>query len=239
MSFKAKIAAGAATFALAGGGLGTAGTLSASAATPSCGSKCQDLSTLKFGSGYLLDTFRGRAAANQEVILFRASNSDPAEDFVIHDLGTVGSLNDHHRHLITPQFDHAYHSLDTIQIQYAPLGRKSGFCASTWPGEIARPGFKVRLEPCGQYSNSNSIWAVFNGYQASDQMAPVSPGYGVLINGATDSVSHPLVLNYPAGYPTDMPRPWLNVQPLNDHPDRTVFNNQQWTYVGGPVHGGM
>ena len=34
MSVKAKIAAGAATFALAGGGLGMVGTLSASAATP-------------------------------------------------------------------------------------------------------------------------------------------------------------------------------------------------------------
>ena len=33
MSFKAKLAAAAATFALAGGGLGTLGTLSASAAT--------------------------------------------------------------------------------------------------------------------------------------------------------------------------------------------------------------
>ena len=45
MSFKAKIAAGAATLALAGGGLGMVGTLSASAATQSCGSKCRQLST--------------------------------------------------------------------------------------------------------------------------------------------------------------------------------------------------
>ena len=37
MSFKAKVAASAATFALAGGGLGMFGTLSASATTPSCG----------------------------------------------------------------------------------------------------------------------------------------------------------------------------------------------------------
>ena len=236
MSFKAKIAAGAATFALAGGGLGTVGTLSASAATRSCGSNCQDLYTQKFGPGFLLDTFQGRAAANQEVILFQASNSDPAEDFVIKDLGSVGSFYDHHRRLITPQFDQAYHSLDAIEIQYEPLGLNSGYCTSTWPGQIAQPGFKVRLEPCGQYSNS--IWAVFNGYQANDRMAPVSPGFGVLINGATDSISDPLVLNYPVGNPTDMPRPWLNVQPLHAYADGTVFNNQQWTYRNGPVNGG-
>jgi hypothetical protein len=239
MSVKAKIAAAAATFALAGGGLGTAGTLSASAATPSCGSNCQDLYSQKFGPGYLLDTFQRTAAPGQEVILFQASNSDPAEDFKFKFLGTVGSFYSHHRHLITPQFDHTYHSLDAIEIQYEPLGLNSGFCTSTWPGVIAQPGYKVRLEPCGRYSSS--IWAVFNGHQGYHRMvpgSPGSPGYRVLINGATDSFSNPLVLNYPAGNPVDMPRPWLNVQPLNTYSDGTIFDNQQWTYRYGPVNGG-
>ena len=49
MSVKAKIAAGAATSALARGGLGLAGTLTASAATPSCGSNCAQLFAHKYG----------------------------------------------------------------------------------------------------------------------------------------------------------------------------------------------
>ena len=60
-----------------------------------------------------------------------------------------------------------------------------------------------------------------------------NPGYNYLINGATDRFSNSLVLNYP----TDRPRLWLNVQPLNTYADGTVFDNQQWTYVDGPVHG--
>ncbi len=234
MSFKAKIAAGAATFALAGGGLGTVGTLSASAATPSCGHHCSDLYTQKFGPGFLLDTFQGRAAADQEVILFQASNSDPAEDFVINDLGTVHSFYGQHHSLISQRFDQAYRNLEAYEFEYAPLRVTSGFCISTWPGVIAQPGYKVRLEPCGQYSNS--IWAVS---RSKWEVPPKKPGYRVLINGATNSFSNPLVLNYPAGNPTDMPRPWLNVQPLNSYAGGPVFDNQLWTYRNGPVYGGM
>ena len=115
-----------------------------------------DLYTKKFGPRFLLDTFQGTAAAGQEVILFQASNSDPAEDWVI-GLGTVGSFYRHHRHLIKPGFDQAYGRLNAYEFQYEPLGVNSGFCASTWPGVVAQPGYKVRLETCGQYSNS--IWA--------------------------------------------------------------------------------
>ncbi len=235
MSFKAKIAAGAATFALAGGGLGAVGTLSASAATPSCGTSCADVYTLKFGSHFLLDTFQGKAAADQEVILFQASNSDPAEDFVPTDLGKVWHLYSGGKHsLITKTFAHRYGSDEAWEYQYAPLGLKSGFCASTWPGVIAQPGYKVRLEPCGRYSNS--IWATD---QHPDGDHTASAKYWVVINAATDSFSNPLVLNYPAGNPTDMPRPWVNVEPLNAYGNGTVFDNQQWSYRPGPVHGGM
>ena len=52
--------------------------------------------------------------------------------------------------------------------------------------------------------------------------------YTFFINGATDSFSNPLVLNYPVGNPTDLPRPWLKVQPLHDYANGTVFDNQQW-----------
>ena len=89
MSFKAKIAAGAATFALACGGLGTVGTLSASAATPSWVTSAMTCTQRSSAPASLLDTFQGWAAANQEVILFQASNSDVAEDFVIKPLGKV------------------------------------------------------------------------------------------------------------------------------------------------------
>ena len=233
MSFKAKIAAAAATFALAGGGLGTAGALSASAATAASGSHFHYVYTLRFGPRYVLDTFQGRAAAGQKVILFKASSSDPAEDFVIKSLGKVGSLYTTTKHsLFTPQFKARYGSFQAFEFQYEPHGVNSHLCTATWPGMSARPGFKVRLEQCG---HANSIWVA----GPVSHHGTVRPGSTFFINGATDSVSHPLVLNYPAGNPTDRPRPWLNVQPLHAYANGTVFNNQQWSAMPGPAHSGM
>ena len=228
MSFKTKIAAGAATFALAGGGLGAVGTLSASAATASSGSHFHHVYTLQLGPRYVLDTFQGRAVAGQKVILFKASSSDPAEDFVIKDLGKVGSLSTMTKHSpFTAQFRARYGSLQAYEFQYEPRGAKTHLCSATWPGESARPGFKVRLERCG---NANSMWAA--GPVARHAMA--NPGSTFFINGATDSVSSPLVLSNPTG----MPRAWLNVEPLRAYGNGTVFDNQQWSAVAVPAHGG-
>ena len=229
MSVKAKIAAGAATFALAGGGLGAVGTLSASAASSSCGSTCQNVYTQKFGPGYLLDVAGGVAVAGQKVILHEASSSDPAEDFVTHYLGSVGSY-DHHRGLFTPQFDTSYAALSAYQFEYAPSGVPSGLCVGTWPGQPAKAGFKVRLEPCGRIKNV--VWAVFTGYFLGDN---VTAGYNVLVNAATSSFGHPLVMNYPVGHPNDRPRPWLNVQPVRAYADGAIYDSQQWAWTNGPV----
>ena len=230
MSFKAKIAAAAATFAVAGGGLATVGTLSASAATPVASSHFQYVYTRQLGPRFVLDTFRGRAVAGQEVTLFKASSSDPAEDFVIKDLGKVGSLYTMKmRSPFTPQFRAKYGSLQAFEFQYEPNGRNSHLCTSTWQGEMARPGFKVRLEECSGYPNS--IWVA--GPTPSHAMA--KPGSTFFINGATDNVSSPVVLNYPS----DMPGAWLNVEPLRDYGNSTVFDNQQWSAMPIPAHRAM
>ncbi|HEY2518665.1 MAG TPA: hypothetical protein VGJ19_01040 [Streptosporangiaceae bacterium] len=245
MSVKAKIAAGAATFGLVGGGLAMAGTMTASAATPNCGNHCSQIFTQKYGPQYLVDVFQARAAAGTPVILFQRSNSDPAEDFVVTDLGTVHSF--YHNHgLVTAAFDRTYRADEAYEIQYEPYGLNSNFCLSTWSNETPQAGFKVRLEPCGQYSNS--IWAADTDGQTMPQGSSVVGDYrstgGVfssrftdvaLINGATNTFSNPLVLNYPAGNPTDMPRPQLNVQPEKQYSNGTTFDNQEWGTVNGPA----
>ena len=233
MSIKTRIAAGAATFAVVGGGLGMAGTLTASAATPPCSGDCAQLFSQKYGPQYVTDVYQARAAAGQPVILFQASNSDPAEDFSFSFLGSVHSF--YHDHgLVSPQFDHTYGGDQTVEIQYSPYGLNSNFCLSTWPGETAQPGFKVRLEPCGQYANSLFAADIRNGVRDHRSVL----GFDVpLINGATNSFSNPVVLNYPAGNPTDMPRPQLNVQPEKNYSGGATFDNQEWGVQGSPVHG--
>ena len=245
MSVKAKIAAGAATFGLVGGGLAMAGTMTASAATPNCGANCTQIFTQKYGPQYLIDVFQAKSAAGTPVILFQRSNSDPAEDFVVNDLGTVHSFYNNHG-LVSPAFDRTYRSDEAYEIQYEPYGLNSNFCLSTWSNETPQAGYKVRLEPCGQYSNS--IWAADTDGNTAPQGSSVtgdnrstggvfSPARTdvALINGATNTFSNPLVLNYPAGNPTDMPRPQLNVQPEKQYSDSTTFDNQEWGTVNGPV----
>ena len=217
MSFMAKIAAGAATLALAGGGLGMAGPLSAGAATSSCGANCTSWYTQKFGPAFVLDVLHGRPTTGNAVILFQSSNDDRAEDFVTDYLGTVDSFYGDHRHLISPGFDQAYGDDEAIEIRYEPLGADSDLCVGTWPGEVAQAGFKIRLEACGQAS---TLFAI--------DEADVSGDYTPLITGTDTNFSTPLVLTYPAGHPTDLPRPWLNVEPLNTFSDGTVFDSQLW-----------
>ncbi len=231
MSVKAKFVAGAATFVMVGGGLGMVGTLTASAATPSCGSSCISLYPQKYGPHYFVDVYQQRAAAGQESILFQGSNSDPALDFTFKYEGTVDSF--YHRYgLVSSAFDHTYGSDVAYEFQYSPYGVNSTFCLSTWPGVAPQPGYKVRLESCGAYSTS--LWVGDSANEVTHHGGQLE--YIPLINGGTNSFSNPEVLNYPAGNPTDMPRPVLNVQPENQYSNGTVFDNQEWGFKLGPLN---
>src|ERR1700760_3294293 len=240
MSVKAKIAAGTATFGLVAGGLGMAGTMTASAATPNCGNSCTNVFSQKYGTRYLLDAWQGRAAAGTPVVLFQKSNSDPSEDFVVTNLGNVHSFYDDHG-LVTPQFDHTYADDTAYEIQYEPYGLNSNFCVSTTSPNVPQPGSAVSLQPCGEYASS--IWAA----DASNETTDFCSSGGVLsgtfsdvplINGADADFSNPLVLNYPAAHPTDMPRPQLNVEPEKTYSNTTVFDNQEWGTTAGAIASG-
>ncbi len=99
MSIKSKVLASAATLALVGG-VTTAGVLGSAtagnAATPSCGRGCADIFSQEYGHhsdpGFLLDVFQQKVKVNQPVILYRASNNDPAEDFTLTDAGSVADF---------------------------------------------------------------------------------------------------------------------------------------------------
>ena len=156
MSVKAKIVAGAATLTIVGGGLGMVGTMTASAATPNCGNSCTNIFSQKYGPQYLVDVFQAKSAANTPVILFQASNSDPAEDFVVVDEGTVNNFYRHYG-LVSAAFAKTYRADEAYEVQYEPYGLNSNYCLSTWPGETPQAGYLVRLESCGAYSNS--LWA--------------------------------------------------------------------------------
>jgi hypothetical protein len=259
MSIKSKVFAAAATLTLIGG-VGAAGALSAgtaTAATPSCGFTCIDIFSHEFGTHssptFVLDTLRQGSKTGQPLILFRASNSDPAEDFSLAFQGTTADflaagLVSHavalHYGCIAEgnssggNFPDCYGSTTltvndpAFEIEYAPYGVDSGLCMGT--GAVAANETKVALEPCGVSAQSVWIADVFDSPQT------LFSGYVPLINGSDTNFSQPFVLTYPGGaYPTDKPRPQLFVTNLTGFSNGTgnnpsgVNDNQLWGFDQG------
>jgi hypothetical protein len=219
MSFKSKLLAGAATLALVGG-VGTMGALTASAATPSAGPNAIDIFSRAFGThrtpAFVVDVLRQGAKVGQPIILFRTSNTDPAEDFV------PSAVALHYGCIAGSNFPNcALNSVDdpAIEVEYAPFGVDSGLCVGV--AATATQGEGVTLQPCGV--SAKTVWII----DTNDSPATLRGGYVPLINGSDTNFSHPFVLSYPAnGFPTDKPRPQLQTKNL------TGFTNGPGTQVG-------
>jgi hypothetical protein len=221
MSIKSKALAAAATLTLVGGA-GAAGAFAtataANAATPSCGSGCLNIYSREFGThnnpGFVLDVLRQGEKVGQPVILFRTSNSDPAEDWTLSFQGLVSDF--HAAGLVSAAVNLHYgdgsvaaQDEPAFEIEYAPYGVQSGLCA----GLASTPFFeeKVTLQPCGV--TAKTVW-ILDTYDLT--FATFTTGHTFpAINGADTNFSHPFVLSYPqSGYPTNMPRPGLEVTNL-------------------------
>jgi len=232
MSIKKKVFAATVALTLAGGVAAVAGT--ASAATPSCGQvlNCVDLFSRDFGThqtpGFVADVFRQSAKQGQPIILFRTSNSDPAEDFDVSVQGPVSSF--YAAGLVSSTLALHYGCSGNIpvagaqipclfpgvddwafEVEYAPFGVDSGLCLGV--GTTAYQGEGVTLQACG--ISSRTLWIVDQADSSRGRLTPVLNEYVPLINGSDLNFSHPFVLTYPAnGYPTDKPRPQLQVRNL-------------------------
>lgn len=260
MSIKSKVLATVATLALAGG-VGTAGVLgtaaTADAATPSCGASCVDLFSYEFGHhftpGFLLDVFQQKIKIGQPIILFRSSNDDKAEDFeatlqgtvadfyaagmvasslALHYGCTVGTGSAEFPSCIAPASVNDY----AFEIQYAPDGVQSGLCVGLASTAVSLEG--VTLQECGV--SSKTVW-IIDQADSSNGLTPILDEYAPLINGSDTNFSQPYVLTYPQdGYPTDRPRPELQVGNLTGFTSpgtgdpAGVDSNQMWGADFGP-----
>jgi hypothetical protein len=252
MGLKSKVFAAAATLTLVGG-VSTVGMLSASAATPSCGFSCVDIFSRTFGThrtpNFVMDVWRQGAKVGQPIILFRTSNTDPAEDInpsfqgSVDDFfaaGLVSSAVELHyggnvgitigKTVITLPGHGANGFLNDVafELEYTPFGVGSGLCVGV--ASTAVQGSKVSLQPCG--ASSKTVWIV----DAGDSTT-VFRGYVPLINGSDTNFSHPFVLTYPQnGFPTDKPRPQLTTNNLTGFTQgfppapilNTINDNQLW-----------
>src|ERR1039458_6909117 len=224
MSIKTKILAAAATLTLVGG-LGVTGELAANAATPSCGNHCIDIFSNEFGThhspNFVLDVLRQGARVGQPIILYRTSNSDPAEDFTVSYQGTVADF--YSAKLVSASLDLHYSHLYAFEFQYSPNGVNSGLCMGV--GSTAANATPVALEPCG--ASAKTVWVVYSYNSITGHYVP-------LITGSDANFSHPYVRPAPATPPPPAPPPpHLNTHTLQQYPNGTVFNNEQ----GGADYG--
>ena len=114
--------------------------------------------------GFVLDVLRQGEKVGQPIILFRAANFDPAEDFVVSYQGLVSDF--FASGLVSAAVELHYGGGSTLpdgtktaddpafEIEYAPYGVQSGLCAGV--GSTAAQGTKVALEPCGV--SSKTVW---------------------------------------------------------------------------------
>src|SRR5260370_27127396 len=134
MSIKSKVLAAAATLTIVGG-LSTAGTLSASAATLQCSAvnkTCLEVYSLKYATptslGFVETVFLGIPAVGVPTIVHQASSSDPAEDLIIPLAGTVSQL--YALGMVSAAVNEHYGSERAAQIEYAPYGVPPGLCTA-------------------------------------------------------------------------------------------------------------
>jgi hypothetical protein len=214
MSIKKKVFAVAATITMVGG-VSAVGLMSANASTPSCGSGCITGYGEEYGPSFVLDVLRQGEKVGQPIILFRASNSDPAEDFTFSAEGTVTDF--YNAGLTSEALNLHYGTDDAYELEYSPYGVDSGLC--TGVASTAGNGTAVSLQPCGE--SSKTVWVV----DSSDPNT--GPDFYPVINGSDTNFSHPFVLHYPgSAYPTDMPRPQLTTYTLQTYSNGSYYDNE-------------
>lgn len=257
MRFKTKAAAALAALTLCGTAA-LAGSGATWAATPSCGNglPCVNIFSHKFDQyptpRFVADVFQRGAKVGQPVILFPASNADPAEDFTLSFQGNVSDLyaaglvsaaTELHyggAKYLTPGVPAIGPDEQAFELEYSPYGVGTGLCIGV--PRTALQGERVSLQPCGVTAKTVWIWDTFDQCAPWLSLLPGGPptcrtpnlngGTFPAINGSNTNFSHPFVLTYPAsGYPTDRPRPVLQVTNL------TGFSNGNGPVVGQVVDG--
>ena len=146
MSIKTKVLAAAAL--TVAGGLSTAGTLPASAATTQCGDACVQIFSKEFGTyanpGFIESVFLGIPLAGVPTILHRASSSDPTGDFIVPQKGMVSTF--YAEGMVSAAVNAHYGSETAVQVEYAPYGHATGLCAAV--ATTAYQGEGLSLQPC-------------------------------------------------------------------------------------------
>jgi hypothetical protein len=252
MSLKSRSLAGFAAAALiipAFAGI-SAVTGTANAATPSCGGNCLDLFSHQFGTfadpQFVMDSYKQGEMTGTPVILFRTSNSDPAEDFTVDQEGLVSQF--YALGMVSPELDLHYgctytvlatplpctgldgagYDFEAYEFAYTPYGVDTGLCTGVAATAVA--GEHVTLQPCGVSSKTLWVAGDVRDYDGHGVPAGLTAFEQPLINGSDTNFSVPFALTYGGNsYPTDVPRPPLYTANITGFTDDVIGTNQLWS----------
>jgi len=227
MSIRSKVLAAAATLAIAGG-LSTAGTLPASAATPQCGQACIQIFSKEFGTpaspGFIETVFLGIPAAGVPTILHRPSSANPAEDLIVPTGGPVLVSEFYADGMVSAAVNRHYGSEPAVQVEYAPYGKLTGLCAAV--AIVAYQNEGLTLQPCT--TPGTTVWII----DVNDSPTTAHT-YWPLVNGSTTDFTHPFGMTV-QGDPARSLFPQIKVRHLIGNP-ADVPDSQLWGSIFGPV----
>jgi hypothetical protein len=205
-----------------------AGTAPAAAATSECGGGCISVFAKQFGTyaapAHVEAVLGGKAQVGQPVVLAPADKTDPAQD--LRPRGGPLVSNFHAAGMVSDAVNDHYGSLRAAQIEYSPLGMRSGLCV----GVAGAPsqGEGLTLQHCSV--PGTTVFVVATPYSP-----PGQPGFFPLISGATRNFSRPYAMDYPRGaHPTDDPTPHILLRHLKFTGDehRVIERQLFGTYFG-------
>jgi hypothetical protein len=227
MSIKSKVLAAAAVLTRAGG-LSTAGTVAASAATPQCGKACTEVYSAEFPAqanvGFVETVFRGIPVRGVPTIVRPASSSNPAEDLIVPLGGPVPVSQFYADHMVSGAVESHYGMYPAVQLEYAPYGKPTGLCTAV--AVTAYQDEALSLQPCS--APGTTVWILdFKDSQLAGQ------GEFVIINGSDTDFTHPFAMTI-LGNPADQLYTPIIMQHLTGNPGN-VPTNQLWDAGHGTV----
>jgi hypothetical protein len=230
MSIKCKLLGAAAALTVVGV-VSAVEALSASAATPACGSQCGSVFSRELGTyaqpSVVEDVLDGVAKVGQPVILKPASGSDPSEDIIPHRelvsgfyaAGMVSAaVNDH------------YGTLLAVQQEYAPFGIGTGLCVGL--PSVAYQNEGLTLRPCNVPGVTVFI------VDTRDSPTTAADGYFPIVNASTTDFSRPFTMDLPqdevASHHQTLQIRIRHLQFLTD--EKTLPDRQLWGFHVGVLN---
>jgi hypothetical protein len=230
MSIKSKVLAAAGVLTLAGG-LSGVGTLSASAATPQCGSGCVEVYSAKYATatslGWVETVFLGIPVQGVPTEVRPASGSNPAEDLIIPTGAPVLVSQFYAEGMVSAAVDAHYGSEPAVQIEYAPYGKPTGLCTAVAVTAYQNEG--LSLQPCS--APGTTVWII--DVNDSPATASQTPSHFPIVNGSDTDFVHPFAMTI-LGNPAHQAFTPIIMHHLIGNPT-SVPTNQLWGSAFGPV----